>query len=825
MLGRLRGPAREDHAGRSFDDTLRLIIAERAASRTYGLAPLKDSPAAQALLGAAPEEQIDIVLAALAVSGRRVDREHPDYRLVHAAGELTAALLRRNLPWDEPRLAALLGALIALAEGRGSRRPYLVSGSYGDPVNGVLRAVERVGDGSAAPADLHRRLRRVRELLFGSDTDAEYRRTTRRIDALLGVELPDTGPLVAVDDQWARALLAARAENPEARDRVLSVATTATANKPSKTFKAARDQLVGDLGQTGLGELAAELLAAAAAIGPDARFGQVPPETGDALRGLCWLAGGGGEEAARALGTLALWGWKKVPQHGPLCQKAANAAIGELAEMAEGAAQLGRIRAQLKQPAAVRAVDAAIDRAAERLGIPRAEFEERVVPQFDLDQHARRVVKLGSYSAEIELAFNATCTLSFHNSEHKKLKSVPAAVKAEHAAQLAELKRAATDIKLMAAAQKIRLERLLLDDRTWSYETWRERYLDHGLVGAIARRLIWTLDGVSVIHPDGRLTRHDSSPPPSPTPASSVRLWHPVDADPSEVHAWRRFLEEREITQPFKQAHREVYLLTAAEEQTRTYSNRFAAHILRQHQMAALARARGWRYALQGAWDAPDEKATLELPQHHITASFWVERPWDTQDWNDTGVFNHVLSDQVRFYDPAGDAVALDTLAPRVFSEVMRDVDLFVGVTSIGNDPTWADNGERLYRDYWRGYAFGELTEQADIRRDLLARLLPKLVIRDVARIDGRYLRVDGKLRTYRIHLGSGNILMEPNDQYLCIVPSRGTSPADKVFLPFEGDQVLALILSKAFLLAKDDNIDDPTIVSQITRRGSSPVG
>ena len=80
------------------------------------------------------------------------------------------------------------------------------------------------------------------------------------------------------------------------------------------------------------------------------------------------------------------------------------------------------------------------------------------------------------------------------------------------------------------------------------------------------------------------------------------------------MKAWRRFLEEREITQPFKQAHREVYLLTAAEERTATYSNRFAAHILRQHQMAALARGRGWRYALQGAWDSGDEQATLELP-------------------------------------------------------------------------------------------------------------------------------------------------------------------------------------------------------------------
>ncbi|MFI7642506.1 hypothetical protein [Nonomuraea sp. NPDC049400] len=67
-----------------------------------------------------------------------------------------------------------------------------------------------------------------------------------------------------------------------------------------------------------------------------------------------------------------------------------------------------------------------------------------------------------------------------------------------------------------------------------------------------------------------------------------------------------------------------------------------------------------------------------------------------------------------------------------------------------------------------------------------------------------RFLRVRGQLRTYRIHLGSGNILMEPNDAYLCIVPGRDRS-ASSVLLPFEEDGgMLSVILSKAFLLADD---------------------
>lgn len=60
---------------------------------------------------------------------------------------------------------------------------------------------------------------------------------------------------------------------------------------------------------------------------------------------------------------------------------------------------------------------------------------------------------------------------------------------------------------------------------------------------------------------------------------------------------------------------------------------------------------------------------------------------------------------------------------------------------------------------------------------------------------------------------------MEPNDQYLCIVPAQSAyAGKDRVFLPFEGDTTLSVILSKAFLLAGDAKIKDPLIVGQIKR-------
>lgn len=163
------------------------------------------------------------------------------------------------------------------------------------------------------------------------------------------------------------------------------------------------------------------------------------------------------------------------------------------------------------------------------------------------------------------------------------------------------------------------------------------------------------------------------------------------------------------------------------------------------------------------------------------------------------------------------DPLPLDQVPPLVFSEVMRDVDLFVGVAGVGNDPTWADGGpEGRHAQYWHDYAFGELSETALSRRAALERIVPQSKIADRCTISDRFLVVRGQLRTYRIHLGSGNIMMDPDNRYLCIVPAQQAKPDGAVFLPFEGDTRLSVILSKALMLADDLSITDRAIASQI---------
>jgi hypothetical protein len=216
-------------------------------------------------------------------------------------------------------------------------------------------------------------------------------------------------------------------------------------------------------------------------------------------------------------------------------------------------------------------------------------------------------------------------------------------------------------------------------------------------------------------------------------------------------------------------------LITPAELETRLYSNRFAAHVLRYQQAYALFRERGWTANYLGPYDGGYEgQARRDFPGAGLTAYF-DHYPVDA------GPFAYPVdlcsTDRVSFCrtgDRRRAPVPLEEVPELVFSEAMRDVDLFVSITSIALDPRWADRGEDPHSAYWREYSFGDLTETAVVRGEALARLVPKLKIAPRLELTGRYLRVQGRLNSYKIHIGSGNVLIEPDDRYLCIVPAQG---------------------------------------------------
>ncbi|NYF59994.1 DUF4132 domain-containing protein [Micromonospora purpureochromogenes] len=544
------------------------------------------------------------------------------------------------------------------------------------------------------------------------------------------------------------------------------------------------------------------------------------------IRGLVWALSRESDDGATDLLARVVAAAAAAPRQAsgfPHAQRTAIAAVQLLAQ--RGGEVPVRTLARLAVTVKNKAVQSRVQTALARLGALRgwslSEVMELAVDDHGLDTNGRLRTQVGPYEATVEVV-GEKARLTFAR-EGALLKGIPAAVKQAHGDELKQLRDLVKRVGATLVAERQRVEGLLSEERTWAYPDWVSRFLDHPITGAYGRRLLWETstdghrwsagiprqdsNGWTIAGLDGRSIHGDR-----------VRLWHPIRARMDETLAWREQVLAAGPAQPFKQAFREVYLLTPAEEKTHSYSNRFAAHILRYRQANALMRARGWQAGYLGTWDGGyDSEATKLFGGGAWRASFHHQLV-DTEDRLSYDV-QYCSTDQVRFARRDGatwQPTPVVDVPPLIFTEAMRDVDLFVGVTSIATDPQWADRGEDRFQAYWHSTVIGELTPSAQVRRDALARLLPRMNIADRVDLSDRFVHVRGNIRSYRIHLGSGNIMMEPNDVYLCIVPARERT--GRLHLPFEDDPMLSTILSKAIMLAADDKITDTTVLQQLTR-------
>ncbi|MEV0830339.1 DUF4132 domain-containing protein [Nonomuraea rubra] len=486
----------------------------------------------------------------------------------------------------------------------------------------------------------------------------------------------------------------------------------------------------------------------------------------------------------------------------------------------EAVTALRAARAATRHAGVVKQLDRMIKKAEPGLA-DRVEVAFRM-PDLGFAPGGRLEVALGEHTAVVSPGAGGEFELGWWQGG-KALKSVPAAVRREHPEEVKRLRELVKQVRRQVTTLCRALEAGFAGEMSWPYETWRERVAGHPIAGTVAARLIWEVEaapgewralppaftpGSGPAAPDGSAALDGSAAPDG----RRVRLWHPARAAAGEVARWREAVTEGRVRQPFKQAFREVYPLTPAEEETAAYSNRYAAHIVDYRRLYAMFRSRNWESRMLGPWDGGDtDAATRVLAEGRWRVSFHHDYLYDEPG-------EYASTDQVRFHRRGDEGAWRETplaeVPPLVFSEAMRDVDLFVAVTSIAADPGWADRGHDRHLAYWRDTSAGPLQPSGEVRRDALARILPRTAIGGRCTLTDRFLVVRGDLRTYKIHVGSGNVLMDPGDVYLCIVPERRRD--ERLLLPFEDDDRLALILSKALLLARDTEITDESILRQI---------
>jgi len=266
--------------------------------------------------------------------------------------------------------------------------------------------------------------------------------------------------------------------------------------------------------------------------------------------------------------------------------------------------------------------------------------------------------------------------------------------------------------------------------------------------------------------------------------------------------SWQREIVHRRVVQPFKQVFREVYVLTPAEVQAVAESSRFAGHQLDAARAFRLLQSRGWRMG-----DGEVAEPRRYFPHAGIQALFEIEGAGHYLSEQPVVTSGRILFWEMPRFRSSGApgkhtlrALALRDVPPTVFSEVMRDADLVVTVAQHGGG----------------GLPAREVIER---RMEILRLLLEDLQLEGVELHDN-FATVKGSLATYRVHLGTAAIYVEPG-QHLCIVPARWGKRHERLFLPFvdaEDDKV-GEVVSKVLFLLNDSAITDKSILRQFRRQ------
>ena len=585
-----------------------------------------------------PEQSIQMILFCAHDTKLQFNKGNSGHATLHSIRyfiEITVLrqLLTRKLPMQEAHLAFLLDWLINSCG----------LDNWDAPLAGLATSLENyVSDGN----DLEPLTALLKVATTGLDrcnyADSARRRQISRFHNLFEinerVQLNDGDPWAEVCNLFIDGL---KGETLNAWNTLLKHCRESASSKPSKKWLKTVKTLAKNIGEDEVFKTVCEWLELIdkPRTKPLANQGWLSDspyvmddQNVDLLKGLVWcLCVQENAHNARTLVKVAMSAYKKIPGLGPRLVRIGNACIVSLSLMPgrAGLYQLAVLQVKIKYRSALKLLDKSMEEAADREGISRAELEEMGVPSYGLDSVGYGEEIIGEFSALIEITSLTTVEIAWRNQNGKKQKSIPSVIKSECSNELKEMRGSVKDIKTMISVQKERIEQLFLKERTWEFDTWTERYLNHPIVGLIARKLIWRFIAEEqtflCVYIDGKFIDNSGKEITCLNAHSKVELWHPITSDVEEIQSWREQITKLEITQPFKQAHREVYILTDAEENTKVYSNRFASHIIKQHQFNALCSVRGWRYSLQGCWDGGyDEIARLDLNQFNLWAEFWV---------------------------------------------------------------------------------------------------------------------------------------------------------------------------------------------------------
>jgi hypothetical protein len=377
-----------------------------------------------------------------------------------------------------------------------------------------------------------------------------------------------------------------------------------------------------------------------------------------------------------------------------------------------------------------------------------------------------------------EIAFSVT-------KDGKALADLPPKLKKDK--KIAALRERKTELKRQAARIRTALEQFMCRGETVTGSELQE-LMKHPILAPMLSGLVLVGDGVLgyPVH-GGKALQDYAAKKEALKKDEKIRIAHPVDLLPAaKWHAWQKDCFATERIQPFKQVFRELYTLTKPEKDEGTQSRRYAGHQVQPRKAMALLGSRGWVHH-------PQEGVRKTCHDEGVTVWLEFEEPFFTP-----AEIEGLTLEAVHFTKRGGDGkpLKLTGLPPRLFSEIMRDLDLVVSVAHRGGvDPEAS-------------------ASTLEMRAALVKETCALLKLGNV-RIKDNYALIKGELGEYSVHLGSAIARKIPGETLFIVAVQA--QHRGRLFLPFvDNDPRTAEVVSKMLLLARDREIKDPSIISQI---------
>jgi hypothetical protein len=238
----------------------------------------------------------------------------------------------------------------------------------------------------------------LRDAMTNEYRDGTFHKDTRtmiyNIDTLL--RGPQQGPVRILIDDWGALVLDIYDAMPDEIKQPWAALLdhvqrgAGSKNLPSAKWLAQTPALIEALGQAQFVQVATAWLNA---------FGQHrgmrPAEAnGNLLRGLTWLCATVPDRAlAAALADAAIEGYRKISGQGPRSPKISSACVYALQAMPNlyGAAQLERVRLNVKQSSYKKEIEKALNALAQRAQLSREDLEELTLPDYGFVDGVLRV--------------------------------------------------------------------------------------------------------------------------------------------------------------------------------------------------------------------------------------------------------------------------------------------------------------------------------------------------------------------------------------------------------------------------------------------------